>query len=1636
MSKVLFHQLAGARGSLTKTYNKIVDAQKNKDFSNSDVTIWKNTLIAQNDRIKELNKKVEEVLEDSEDKLEAESEKIEEYYTKAFEGVAIADMLINESASGSYSQEKAIRLPKIELPKFDGNVLLWQEFFETFTVTVDQQNISEIEKFQYLKGSLKGEAAATITGMPVTHSNYSAALEILKNRYGSTKRVLRAHVRSLLALSTPNIKSSASLRSFIDSIHRHMRGLEGLDVVQDNYEIFLCEILLIKVPNDIKHEWARLHEDKMNLKELITILENEAKHQEIISSTKSDLLSSSHSPQINTPMKLHNTNRTLVVQGTCPFCDSGDHSAFSCKKLLDLQPKMRLNLVRTHKLCVNCLRTHNVQDCASQSRCKKCSAKHNTLLHFGSANGSKSINKEDTKSCIAQSQKNTILPTITVPMFGKKGIISVGILLDSGSDRSFVSSRISAALQAKVIGRENLNIKSFNGPSVAETCPILAANILLSDESTLPINLLVSKNMNHMTNHAAVPVNAHQDFPHLHICKPAAQIDVIIGSDNFYKVATGNIHHVNNNLKLIETIFGWTYHGFIRSSATNLQKAQVLFTTCGTVDDSFDVKMFWDDQLAGILPKTEDTDQNQLVTRFIDNIRFSDNRYEVNFPWSNKSTCLLSYRKQALARLHYTTKKLNQTHILQDYHNILMDYKSKGIIEECIDTPVDNVRYIPHHPVVKESSISTKIRIVFDASACDHNNQSINNCLFEGTNLFPDIVGILLRFRLHQFAFTGDIEKAFLQISINAKDRNFTRFLWYEDALHTLNKIKEYRFCRVPFGFRSSPFILNQVIQTHLNHCEPLYPDTVKQIQGNIYVDDLIISTESHSSLSRLVNEAKAIFSSMSMNMHKLHSNAPDFQNESSNCKILGIQWNIKLDNLNISVPSNTSITTKRQLASFLCSVFDPLGLYLPFINNLKSLLHKCWLLKLEWDEPLPVEITSLLLDFEHDVQQLSKHMFSRWFLFDSSCKNVELHAFADASLEMYCAAVYLVFNRDGKQVSNLLCAKSRLAPKRQANTVPRLELLAALITSRLVHKVSSLLSNQVKFSVRCFSDSQVVLHWIKSESANKQSLIQRKVDEIKSLYPPHHWSYVRSRCNPADLGTRTTKLKTWLHNDLWWHGPSVSDLAPECNSDGLDSGKMAHQETETSVLELPTHIDPSAQIVESVFDISRFSSYQSLLRTVSFILKFCKLDKSPEVLCIATMQRESFQSEILALQSGENISKKSSLCQLQPFLDKNKILRVGGRLKESDMNFDMMHPIILDRNHHLTQLIIKWIHMQNSHAGLSTLTNLTRQRFWIPQCRRTCKKVIAKCVRCQRYSAKPYMETFDQLPQERIRSFSMRPFQYVGIDYLGPICTLSNGNKVYILLFTCMQVRAVHLEVTLSLAYDEFCNAFSRFTSRRGFPSQVRSDNAKTFKSAANKLSSAFNFVWKFNHERAPWEGGCWERLVRSVKTALRQSMSSIRPLFQDLVTLVCHVESIVNHRPITYCTGNETDVLPLSPINFLIPSASLSTTAEITSQAAILRRALSCNNLAVARFWRRWKADFLTSLNCNNGKSAKYPLQIGDIMLLNEAPKRQHWPLVRIVDLIPGRDGKVRSARIRYKGKVFVRPLKLLHRLELSDS
>lgn len=216
---------------------------------------------------------------------------------------------------------------------------------------------------------------------------------------------------------------------------------------------------------------------------------------------------------------------------------------------------------------------------------------------------------------------------------------------------------------------------------------------------------------------------------------------------------------------------------------------------------------------------------------------------------------------------------------------------------------------------------------------------------------------------------------------------------------------------------------------------------------------------------------------------------------------------------------------------------------------------------------------------------------------------------------------------------------------------------------------------------------------------------------------------------------------------------------------------------------------------------------------------------------------------------------------------------------------YEMKFPVILPQNSTITHLIADWFHRRYQHANRETVVNEMRQRYHIPQMRALVAKAAKNCMRCRIWKATPKSPAMAPLPKVRLTPF-VRPFTFVGLDYFGPILVKQGRSNVkrWIALFTCLSIRAVHLEVVHTMSTESCVLAIRRFVTRRGAPAEIFSDNGTNFHGAHNKLKKQIeernqtlaavftntNTKWSFNPPGAPHMGGVWERMVRAVKEAI----------------------------------------------------------------------------------------------------------------------------------------------------------------------
>ena len=543
--------------------------------------------------------------------------------------------------------------------------------------------------------------------------------------------------------------------------------------------------------------------------------------------------------------------------------------------------------------------------------------------------------------------------------------------------------------------------------------------------------------------------------------------------------------------------------------------------------------------------------ENSITENFRKKVSFDGERYSVGLPWKGEQVEIASNFHVAKGRLGSLVRSLcpsgEPTAKFDKYNANIQDQLVCGIVEKvmCRTENADDsvIHYIPHMGVVREDKETTKLRLVYDASAkTPKNGPSLNDHIHAGPCLLNDLTGMLLRFRLPKIAIVSDIEKAFLQVGLNRKDRDATRFLWLKDTskLTVENNIQVLRFTRIPFGLVCSPYLLAATINYHL---EKNPSSTCELIRNNIYVDNVVVGVDDVREAIKLYQQAKAIFGKASMNLREWISNSNDFnrfvpvadQAQGPVVNVLGLAWCVVDDHFAIKAKVNTlSKFTKRTTLQQLASVFDPLGLLAPILIKGKIIYQDTWKGDHNWDDPLPCDLEDRWKSFEHELKGALCVRFKRMVQPDKS-QPIDLLCFVDASQEAYSAAVYLRQEYDSGCSCELIFAKARVAPIKRQLTIPKLELTAALIGARSLRFVARELHKPVR-QMYMWSDSQITLHWLHSAKPLPAYIARRKSEIMDSK--DIELGYVNTRDNPADLATRGLSASQFSESN-WFSGQS-----------------------------------------------------------------------------------------------------------------------------------------------------------------------------------------------------------------------------------------------------------------------------------------------------------------------------------------------------------------------------------------------------------------------------------------------------------------------------------------------------------------
>lgn len=1552
-----------------------------------------------------------------------------------------------------------IKLPEITLPSFSGDYREWYSFIDRFNSLIGYNaQLSNLQKFQYLKSSLTGEAARTVQSLEITELNYSIALQLLRDNFENKRLIINGHIQALFNMPYIKKESSQEYRDLINVITQNTRALQALDRPVNKSEDWLINLILMHCSYSLQVEW----ENQLKVTQIPTLEELEkflAKRCQVLESvTKPE-----NSVTFKQPCPTMN-------QASCAVC-SQQHKIFNCHKFRAMDVHKRSDVVRSKRLCRNCLKSgHNLIECRSLKLCKICNQKHNSLLHFTNNNSSQGSSSNNSSLHLKNvNNDQVLLSTCIVEVQTENAKQNLRALLDSGSQMNLITNKTANRLNLKQFKTK----QSFSGVGGNNNC-------LVQSYVNITINSLASKfnsNINcyvvdKITNQLpAQLLNIHEiKIPDgIILADPnfyqPDDIDLLIGAELFFDLLSPE-RLKNNKLTFQNSKLGWIISGKAPSKrpTTNLVCNSITFSQLNN-----SIERFW---------KIEQVDNNEQIKSKEDILcedifaktveRDSENRFVVALPWkTNPSTLGNSYGIAKKRLINLENKLKSNPNLKLAYHSFINEYIALGHMTKGSFNQNGCGYYLPHHAVIKKSSLTTKLRVVFDASAKSNNNLSLNDILLTGPSLQDELFDILIRFRTHEYVVTADIQMMFRQIKIREVDRKYQRILWRESPNLP---IQVYELNTVTYGTCCAPFLAVQCLQTLANEAPDNF--TRDTILRDFYMDDVLTGAPTIQEARQLRDALCATLAKGGFILRKWASNSINIIEDLDNSEItknklilspdeqiktLGVQWNPNKDSIEYkSFSFGSSCITKRSILSEISKYFDPLGLLGPVIIKAKLIMQEIWKLGLKWDERLPQKIIDSWVRLRDELSAMKPISTERKVKMSPN-DSIEIHAFGDASLIAYGSAVYIKSINSHSTCLKLFCAKSRVAPLKTV-TLPRLELCAALLTANLVERVKKALHNK---DIKCFyyTDSTIVLSWLNAEPFQFKQFVAHRIGEIQRLSNISNWYHIRSEHNPADIISRGALPSELINNALWWYGPGFLKQGPEPQT-------FIPTFNEQAEFRVMLATQANSQIIPW---LHKYSSFTKLIRITSWINRFIynsqhsnnkitgelnvdEINKS-EILIIKSIQSTSFYKEIIQINSNQKVD---NIMQLSPFIDPSGIIRVGGRLNYLKLAYDTKFPIILPKNNFVTKLIVRHYHNKHLHIGPQGTLAAIRTKFWPISGKNTVKQIIRECNICFKANPQNSIPIMGNLP--KYRAEQVRPFIKTGIDYGGPFMIKEGVRKSarlikkYIALFVCMATKAVHIEVVNDLTTESFLAALRRFISRRGLVTDLYSDNATNFVGANNELKKLYAFLqdeqdqlksglsidriqWHFIPPKAPHFGGLWEAGIKSTKRILYKMMGGASLRDEEFVTLLIEIESILNSRPLCPLSNDPNDLSFLTPGHFLI-GGNLRALPEPNLEEVKIGR-LSRWQLVQRmqqQFWARWKKEYLQELqNRRKWKSSTgAALEVGQLVLIQEdniPPNR--WKTGRVQILHPGSDGVVRAVTVKTNGESFVRPTVKLYAL-----
>ncbi|KAL4008773.1 hypothetical protein ACER0C_002625 [Sarotherodon galilaeus] len=1569
----------------------------------------------------------------------------------------------NDIAEVLATQQRLSTLPPQNISIFSGDPLEYRLFIRAFEHGVECKTESRKDRLYFLEQYTSGQPRELIRSClhMDPEKGYCEAKRLLKEHFGNEYRISVAYINK--ALGWPPIKTEdgealSALALFLTSCGNAMSDMEYMEEL-DN--VANMRAIVNKLPYKLRGRWRNVAFEieetearRPKFMDLVKFINTQAKvalhpvFGDIKDSNKAPTKSPpnvtlvrksgktiftttatpvNHSGSIDAEAKGGKkglTNPTSAFNKPCLFCHS-EHTMAQCKRLRKSLHKEKLEFLREKGLCFSCLRQgHMSRSCEEKLNCELCSLTHPTVLHIRSKD--KPAPKEespehDEKQSVSSGfvetattlcsgtgagDADSILAIVPVQVKAKKGdkAAITYAFLDPGSTATFCTEKLMNELNLSgkkmdilltTMGQQQtvsshlvtgLEVSSLENCNFIELQEVFSQKAIPADKRNIPLQADVDK------------------WPHLkrvRIPYINAEIGLLIGTNVPRAMEPEEvIHSIDDGPYAVKTSLGWTVNGPLRDGNRRAARSKIVTIKSNRISVA-KLDDLWKQQLRYDFPECNQEEQLEMSRedlQFMDSVTLSarlvNGHYCIGLPLKNKEIQMPNNRVLAEQRaLNLKKRLLKNPTFCEDYSAFMKDLISKGYAAKVPDKDLERsdgkVWYIPHHGVYHPKKY--KMHVVFDCGAA-YQGFTLNGQLLQGPNLTSTLIGVLTRFRQEPVAVMADVEAMFHQVKVPPEDTDLLRFLWWPNG-DLKQALVVYKMVVHLFGATSSPSCASYALRRCAEDNRDQFDSTaIETILQNFYVDDCLKSVGSEDEAVLLFHNLKAA------------------------CQTGGFRLTKWISNSRVVLAS------------------------IPDTERAKEVKD---------------------LDLDQDVLPIERALGVQW------CVQSDSFKFRIAIQEKQPTRRNIL-----STASSIYDPLGILAP-------------VVLQAKRILQECCRL-----KIGWDSVIPQHLAQQW--NEWLNDLELLQG-FEVMRSFKPAHFggtsFAQLHHFCDASEEAYGQN-VGLFLQNHVWISGPDFltapNNSWPK-NLNHLEALNPADPEIKKNVSISTFALNTGTDVLQQL--IEHYSSWIRLKKAVAWILKVKNILlvrakerlertadtaqdiskaqrqqsrnltnirlshrkenltvddlKEAELEIISHCQRQKFQEEITALQKGEPVKRSSHIYKLNPLLQ-DGILRVGGRLSRSALPEEFKHPVILDKSLRVSELILQEIHKEVGHSGRNHVLSKLRQRFWIPGANSAIRKVLSKCTVCRRLHGIVGQQQMADLPQNRVTP-DEPPFTRTGVDYFGPF-EVKRGRstmKRYGVIFTCLAIRAVHLEVAASLDTDSSINALRRFIARRGQVVELRSDNGTNFVGAERELTKAIQewntckiestltqkgIKWIFNTPAASHHGGVWERLIKSVRKILSATLKTQNLDEESLQTFLCETEAILNSRPITTPSNDPNDLEALTPNHLLLLKARPSLPPGLFQQEDIYaRRRWRQVQYMADLFWKRWVREYLPQLQTRQ-KWTRVSRNFvpGDIVLLvDETAPRNSWLIGRVTQAMPDEHGLVRRVRVKTKTSELDRPI-----------